>query len=109
MAEKRMPAAAPAAGAIAPEQIAAWKREFGKVYVVEADGKKGYLRRPTRKIISAATVIGGNDALRSKEVLIENCWLGGDAELKSEDRYFIALAGRIDEIIEVAQVELKEV
>lgn len=97
------------AAAITAEQIAAWKKKHGKVYKVESEGKVGYLRRPDRKIISAATVIGNGDNLKSKEVVIGNCWLGGDEELKTDDKYFLALAGLVDEMIEIAQMELKEV
>lgn len=106
MGKKETPTSA---AAITSEQIAAWKKKHGKVYKVESEGKIGYLHRPTRQIISAAAVFGNGDALKSKEVFIENCWLGGDEELKTDDKYFLALAGQVDEMIEIAQMELKEV
>lgn len=106
MAEKKT---SPAAVEISPEQIAAWKKQYGKVYRVEVDGKIGYVRRPTRQIIGMAGVIGGNDTVALTEVLIKNCWLGGDSELKTEDKYVLGFVGKFDEIIEIAKVELKEV
>lgn len=93
---------------VTPEQIADWKRKYGEVYVATAEGRTAYLRRPDRKIISAAAVLGGSDNLKQKEILIRNCWLGGDEEMLAEDKYFLGLSTRIDALIEVAQVELKK-
>lgn len=97
------------AAAITPEMIEGWKKKYGEVYVVSTEGKTAYLRRPDRQIISAASVLGGPDNLKQKEVLIRNCWLGGDEEILNEDRYFLGLSIQVDAIIEIAQVELKKV
>lgn len=94
--------------AVTPEQIADWKRKYGEVYIATSEGRTAYLRRPDRKIISAAAVLGGADNLKQKEVLIRNCWLGGDEEMLTEDKYFLGLSTQIDALIEVAQVELKK-
>lgn len=90
------------------EQIAQWKEEYGKVYSFTADGKLCYLRKPTRKALSAAAVIGQKDPLRYNEVLIANCWLGGDEELKTDDAYFLGLSAKVGELVEVKEGELKE-
>ena len=50
MAEKKT--AAPAAAEITPEIIEDWKKQYGDVFCVEAEGRKGYLRRPDRQIIA---------------------------------------------------------
>lgn len=93
---------------VTPDQIADWKRKYGEVYVASSEGRTAYLRRPDRKIISAAAVLGGSDNLKQKEILIRNCWLGGDEEMLAEDKYFLGLSTQIDALIEVAQVELKK-
>ena len=76
MAEKKT--AAPAAAEVTPEIIEGWKKKYGDVFCVEAEGRKGYLRRPDRRIIASANVIGGVDGLKVKEILLRNCWLGGE-------------------------------
>ncbi|GHV11720.1 hypothetical protein FACS1894162_7350 [Bacteroidia bacterium] len=43
---------------------------------------KCYLHRPDRKALSAASVIGKTDPLKYNEILLNNCWLGGDEEIK---------------------------
>lgn len=92
------------------EQIAKWKKDFGTVFCyTSADGKKCYLRRPNRKIIAAASVMAGTDNMMQKELVIKNCFLGGDESLMNEDKYFYAFAQHIESIIEVVDGELKEV
>lgn len=92
------------------EQIAAWKRDLGTIYHYKsADGKQCYFRRPTRRIIAAATVTAGNDNLLQKELVIKNCFLGGDPELTTEDKYLFALDEHIASTIEIVEGTLKEV
>ncbi len=106
MAEKKAPATS---AEVTDAQIAAWKKEHGKVFVVESEGKKGYLRKPTRKVIGAASVIGGSDGVKMTEVIVNSCWLGGDEELKTNDDYFLGIVAQIDVLTKTAKVELKEV
>lgn len=105
MAQKQKPAAS---AEVTPEIIEGWKKQYGEVFVVESEGKKAWLRRPDRKAISAANVVGGSDALKINEVLIRNCWLGGDMEFQTEDRLFYGLGPQVNALIEVAAVELKK-
>lgn len=95
-------------GEVTAEMIAAWKKKYGDVYVVTSEGKTAYLRRPDRNIIGAASVLGGQDPIKQKEVMIRNCWLGGDEALLDEDKYFLGLSLRMDSMVEVAEVELKK-
>lgn len=93
---------------VTEEMIAAWKKKYGEVYIVSSEGKTAYLRRPDRSIIGAASVLGGLDNIKQKEVMIRNCWLGGDEDILNEDKYFFGLSGQVDAMIEVAEVELKK-
>ena len=117
MAEKKT--AAHATAEITPEIIEGWKKKYGDVFCVEAEGRKGYLRRPgggnapaprpTRRIIASANVLGGVDGLKIKEILLRNCWLGGDNALLDEDRYFLGILPHADAIIEIVESDLKKV
>ncbi len=89
-------------------QIAKWKEQHGKVYSFTAEGKVCYLRKPTRKALSAAAIIGQKDPLKYNEVLIANCWLGGDEALKNDDAYFLGLSAKVADLVEVKEGELKE-
>lgn len=94
---------------ITPAQIEAWKKKHGKVFCYESEGKTAYFRRPDRKTIAGAAVLAGSDNLKNKEILILNCFLGGDKELINEDKHFFALSAQFDKTIEIALGELKEV
>ena len=95
--------------AVSEDQVAAWKKKYDGVFVARtADGKVGYLRRPDRKILALAAVEGGRDNLKQKEIIINNCWLGGDEALKIQDKYFLVLAAVVDRMIEVVELTLEE-
>lgn len=93
---------------VTPEMVGEWKNKYGDVFVVEAEGKKCWLRRPNRKVIGAAVVLSNGDPMEQKEVIIRNCWLGGDMEFQNEDRYFFALSGKVDEMVDIATASLKK-
>lgn len=90
------------------QKVEEWKKKHVDVYLYEVDGKKCYLRKPDRKTLSAAAVIGKNDPLRYNEILLNNCWLDGDEEIKTEDKYFLGISGRLAELVEVSEGELKK-
>ena len=93
---------------VTAEQIAAWKVKHTDVYLYESDDKKCYLHRPDRKALSAASVIGKTDPLKYNEILLNNCWLGGDEEIKQEDKYFLGISSKLAELVEISEGELKK-
>ena len=74
------------------KQIDAWKKAHGDVFKVEVDGKVCYLKKPDRKVLGAASVLGKNDPMKYNEVLLENCWLDGDEEIKKDDSLFLGVS-----------------
>lgn len=89
-------------------QIAAWKKKHDDVFAYQADGKTCYLRRPGRDVIAAASVVGKEDPFKFAEIILTNCWLGGDDELRTEDRYFMGLSQKVSELVEIKVGELKK-
>lgn len=89
-------------------QLKAWKERYGDVFAYEADGLKAYLRRPARTAIAAASVVGKEDPFKFAEVILANCWLGGDETLRTEDRYFMGLSQKVSELVEIRVGELKK-
>ena len=89
-------------------KIAAWKKKHGDVFAYEVDGQTCYLHRPGRDVIAAASVVGKGDPFKFAEVILTNCWLGGDEELRDDDRYFIGLSHQISQIVEVKVGEIKK-
>jgi hypothetical protein len=91
------------------EQVAQWKEKYPTgVYRYEVEGKACYLRKPDRKTLSAASVLGKSDPLKYNEVILKNCWLDGDEEIKTDDGLFLGISGRLAELIEIKEGELKK-
>jgi hypothetical protein len=89
-------------------QIDEWKAKYGSVFCIEVDGKKVYLKKPDRKVLSAAAVTGKSDPMKYNEILLTNCWLGGDDEIKTNDELFLGVCGQLSGIIEIKEAELKK-
>ena len=107
MAEKKT--AAPAAAEITPKIIEDWKKQYGDVFCVEAEGRKGYLRRPDRRIIASANVLGGVDGLKIKEILLETAGSAATVRFLTRTAISWAYSPHADAIIEIVESDLKKV
>lgn len=91
------------------EQIEKWKREHRSVHRLTVDGRVGYLKNPDRRTLSLAmSRIAKNDILGGTEAILENCWLGGDTEIKTDDELFMAAVGKVGNLIQIGEAELEK-
>lgn len=90
------------------EQIKEWKDKYKDVYMISVDERSCYLRRPTRKELSYATMAAKNDPLKFNEVILSSCWLDGDDEIKTDDYLFLGASTQIANIVQVKEAELKK-
>lgn len=90
------------------KQIAEWKTANKDVYMITVDGRVCYLRRPNRKELSYATVAGKSDPMKFNEVILNQCWLGGDEEIKTDDSLFMGVATQLATLVEVKEAEIKK-
>lgn len=74
---------------------------------IEVTTVKGYLKTPNRKVISMATAVGGKDPIRFGELILENCWLGGDERIKTDDGLFLAANAILGNLIKIKTASLK--
>lgn len=95
-------------GQATPEQVQEWKDKHGDIFAIKAEEHICYLRRPTRKAISYASVAGKTDPLKFNETLLRECWLGGSEEIRKNDDLFLAASGVLDKIIEIKEAELEK-
>ncbi len=102
-------------GQATPEQIAEWKKTapFGSVYeltveVPDKETKKCYLKHADRKILGCASVEGGLDPIKFNEIIINNCWLGGDEEIRTNDEYFLACGKQLDVVLKTGSAVIKK-
>lgn len=90
------------------EQIDQWKKKYENVYRVEVGDKACYLHSPDRKTMSYASSIGQKDPMKFNEIILNNCWLAGDEEIKTKDSYFMGVSAKLADIIEVAEAKLEK-
>lgn len=90
------------------QKIEEWKAKYGNVYKVEVDERVAYLKKPSRKALGAAAVIGKTDPMKYNETLLANCWIEGDEEIKTDDALFLGVSGQLAELIEIKEASLKK-
>ena len=93
---------------VTPEQIEEWKKQHGDVFQLDVDGHTCFLKKPSRKVISMATTIGQNDPVKFSELMMNNCWLAGEEIIRTDDELFLSAAGKLAELIQLKEVELKK-
>lgn len=96
-----------------PEAVAARAEELKKqhkvdaVTVIEVGGKYAYLKKPDRKVLKMAVSMS-DTKIDEAEVLLENCWLDGDEEIKTDDDLFLSAMPRILSLIEFKLATVKK-
>lgn len=93
---------------ITQEQLNAWKKEHGEIHKLTVDDKIAYLHKPDRTTLRLAFSKAATDPLGMTEVVLDNCWLGGDDEIKTDDSYFMGAMGQVDKIINVRTGSLEK-
>ena len=94
---------------VTKEQIAQWKKDNEKVFILESKGATAYIRKPDFNDVDYATSVSVNSPLSFPKEIINQCWLGGDEIMKTDAGYIMGVSSVIDTIIEVIEVEVKEV
>ncbi len=95
-------------GAATEKQIAEWKEKHGDVWAITVGGSVCYLKRPSRKALSYASMMGKSDPLRFSETMLNECWLGGDERIKTDDSLFLGAASKVAELVEVKEAVIKK-
>lgn len=94
---------------ITKEQIEQWKLQYGSIFRYKSeDGKVCYLKTPTLTIIDACKTIAGGSSIKFDIALVDNCWIEGDDELKTQDKYRMGLFDWLGGIIKKVDGELEE-
>ncbi|MDR2652186.1 MAG: hypothetical protein LBC68_07725 [Prevotellaceae bacterium] len=88
------------------EQIAGWKAKHGDIFCIKVEDKCCYLKKPSRKTLGYASMAGKENPLKFNEILLNDCWIAGDEEIKTNDDLFLSVSSRIGEIIEMKETEL---
>ena len=88
------------------QKIEEWKKQHGEVFLIETQGRQCILRKPTRKDLSYVSVV--KDPIKMQEAILNQLWLDGDAEIKTDDDLFFAVSSQLDEVLRVKEAEIKK-
>ena len=89
-------------------QIEIWKKKHGEIFELTVGDKKAYLHKPDRNTLRLAFSKAATDPMGMTEVVLTNCWLGGDNEVKDDNSYFVGAMSQVQELIEVKEASLKK-
>lgn len=67
--------------------------------------KSCIVRKPNRQDLSFISVI--RDPIKRKEALLNQIWVAGDEDFKTDDELFLGLSAKLSELINVKEVEIK--
>lgn len=67
--------------------------------------KSCIVRKPNRQDLSFISVI--RDPIKRKEALLNQIWVVGDEDFKTDDELFLGLSAKLSELISVKEVEIK--
>lgn len=88
------------------EQIQEWKKKHGDLFEITVDGKSCILHRPTRRDLSYVSVV--KDPIKMSETMLNQLWVAGDEEIKTDDALFFAAIQKMQEVLEVKEAEIKK-
>ena len=88
------------------EQIEEWKRKHGDLFEITVEGKGCILHRPTRQNLSYVSVV--KDPVKMSEAMLNQLWVAGDEEIKTQDDLFLAAIQKMQEVLEVKEAEIKK-
>jgi len=85
--------------------------KFDKVdnnYKFTIDGKECLLRKPKITELSSIFSRLEKDPLSANEYMLDQCWISGDEEIKTNDDYFLSLSPMLEKILNVRSATLKK-
>jgi hypothetical protein len=90
------------------EQIQEWKKQYGDIFLVKVDDKAVYLKKPSRHTLGMASVMAKENPMKFSETMLADCWLAGDDDIKTNDDYFLAVASKLSDLVQVKEAELEK-
>lgn len=101
-------------GGVTQAEIDKWKSEHKDVFKIDVkddDGKiiaTGYFKSPNRATIGAAMKFIKDNPVRMNEIIMQNCWLGGDKEMQTDDSLFMSASTELAELFQIRAAEIKK-
>lgn len=101
------------AGKLTAEEVSKLKNKHGRIYEVEVqsdtDGETftAYFRRPTMDTLAAVSKLAKTNEIMAGKALVENCFVGGADEVKTDPALFLAVVGQLSGIFGRVRATIK--
>ncbi len=95
-------------GEVSTEQIQEWKGKHKDVFKIQVGNSVCYLKKPSRKALGYASMAGKDNPLKFNEVILNDCWLGGDDNIKTDDTLFLSASAKVAALIEIQEASLEK-
>lgn len=86
------------------------KQKHGNLVQVDLEGKQLLFSKPTRAVVSLSITKSQRDPLMGVEVLVDNCYVGGDLDKEAilgDVAVLMSLLPAVNQIIGIKMVEVK--
>lgn len=93
---------------VSQEQIESWKAEHVDITRVNIGVKEAYFKAPSRKAYSYASKVASTDPLQFNEIILKDCFIGGDKELIDNERYFLTMSGHVKDLLGIMESSLEK-
>lgn len=112
-------------GEVAPEQIEAWKKKYGKVQGIVVDGHICYIRKIDRNTVNYAlsqlsfttrkgqalsadeVEVNMGRLFKTGEAVLTNCWIGGSETIRDDVSLYTAACLQAEQLVEFKESSLK--
>lgn len=82
------------------------KAKHGEIFLIKTQGKSCIIRKPNRRDLSYVSV--EKDPIKMQTALLNQLWLEGDEEIKTNDDCFFAACNTLDVVLKVKEAEIKK-
>lgn len=84
------------------QKVEEWKKQHGEIFQIETQG----VRKPTRKEYSYVSVV--KNPVKAQETLLNQIWLDGDEEIKTNDDLFFAVCSQLEDVLAIKEADIKK-
>src|SRR5690554_5109067 len=90
------------------KEIEAVKAKHGKLHMLTVEDNWAILNEPSETGLGLARVKGTQTTMGFNEIILKNCMVLGDEEIRTDDAYFLAASGQLSKIIEMKEASLEK-
>jgi hypothetical protein len=91
------------------KEIEELKVQHGDLYKLTVEDKCCFLKKPSRKTLGYASKASESNPLAFNEVILRECFVAGDTEIRDDDDYFLGASQKISQLIVVKNAELEKI